>query len=249
MKLLDQKRIRQFIKSSVLVLAILFSISAISFNTKANSGLKYYILKGENKQNENMLVLLHGMNSNTEIWNEFISSVDEKTLLVVIQAPFKTTTGIYRWYDIDVTQKPFISDLAQMIESTHKVAGLVNELKAKYEITDDKVVMAGFSQGAIMSINYALTNPNSIAGFGVFSGMLPDTIDSRISNEIEDLPIFITHGSQDKGIELELARKAESFLRGKNASVTMTIENAGHEITPKQFQDFISWIEGLKTNE
>lgn len=218
-----------------------FCLSFKTFELPNKKDLVYKILAGKNQKNEKLIILLHGMNSNTEMWNDFSKSVNEKTLLIAVEAPMVTKLNSYRWFDINITKKPFVSDIHQMTETTDRIKNLINQLKTKYKITTENTIVAGFSQGAILSLNLVLTTPNLIHGIGVFSGMLPDKIETRALKKIKGFPVFITHGSEDKGIELSHANMTKEFLKDKGAKVKMTIEKSRHVVTSKQFDDFINW--------
>ena len=246
MKVLCKNNCKQFLSISTIALIVFLSCSFVKSAVKLDTDLKYYVLKGEKNDNKQLMIFLHGMDNNPEMWKKFISNIDDHTLVIAVEAPYKMDTAKYRWYDIDITKKPFVSDNSQMIESTNKVKKLIAELKSKYNIQNNKVIISGFSQGAIVSLNYAFTFPSSIQGVGIFSGMLPDNIDNRIiPNEIEDVSFFITHGSMDKGIDISHAKKTKLFIQGKNEKIKMVETNGGHEITASQFQEFITWSENL----
>lgn len=223
----------------------LFCLSLKPVDLPNNTDLVYKILSGENQQNDQLIIVLHGMNSNTAMWNHFVNHVPNTTLLIAVEAPIKTKKDAYRWYDIDVSKKPFISNVEQMTQTTSRLNDLITLLKAKYKIKTKNTILAGFSQGAILSINLALTNQNLIHGIGVFSGMLPYHIESRALKKIKKMPVFIAHGSEDKGIAYSHAKKTMEFLTDKGAKVNITIEKSGHVITDKQFHDFLLWAKKL----
>jgi len=235
-----------FLNFGILTLVTFLSLSFITCDIESETDLTYTILKGDNQQNKQLLILLHGMNSNTEIWNDFTKSVDNKTLMVAVEAPIKTEINSYRWYDIDVSKKPFKSDVNQMVKSTNRIKDLIVKLKIQHKIETGNIIIAGFSQGAILSLNLGLSHPELVSGIGIFSGMLPEKIEERMSKDIKDLPVFLTHGSEDKGIDFSLAEKTNSFLKNKSANVKMTVEKSGHTISDKQFQDFINWSKTIE---
>lgn len=88
-----------------------FCLSFKPFEATNKKELIYKVLAGENQQSSKLIILLHGMNSNTEMWEKFSKSVDEKTLLVAVEAPMMTKLNSYRWFNIDISKKPFISDI------------------------------------------------------------------------------------------------------------------------------------------
>ena len=189
------------------------------------------------------------MNSNTEIWDEFAPLVPENTLMIAVEAPLKTDVNKYRWYDINVSKKPFVSNVDQMIKTIARLLKFIDNLKLQYNFDSKNVVLAGFSQGAILSLNVALSNPDSVNFVGVFSGMLPGKIEDRTTNNTNELSVFLTHGSLDKGIDISDAKKIKSFLDQKNINVKMTVEEIDHSITAKQFQDFINWYKAKNLSE
>ncbi|GAA4113369.1 alpha/beta fold hydrolase [Aquimarina addita] len=220
-------------------------LSTFSFATcvSESPALNYKILKGEHHVNDQLLILLHGMNSNTDMWNDFVKYIPKKTLVIAIEAPFTSKKNAYRWYDIDVTKKPYLSDVVQMDESTRKIEYFITTIQSKHKISTEKIAIAGFSQGAILSLNLALTNPEVVNFIGIFSGMLPDTMDTRISDTCSKLSFFITHGTQDKGIDIRLAEKMQVFLKENDIKVHMRVKDTGHTITDNQFKEFIHWWE------
>ncbi|MET0290369.1 MAG: phospholipase, partial [Pseudoxanthomonas sp.] len=66
-------------------------------------------------------------------------------------------------------------------------------------IAPAKTLVAGFSQGGIMSASVALTSPGSVAGFGILSGRILPEFEPRIPQDIamHDLHALILHGRHD----------------------------------------------------
>ena len=75
----------------------------------------------------------------------------------------------------------------------------MGELTRSYNVDPNRVFLMGFSQGCIMSLAAALTDPRRFAGVVGMSGrMLPGVV-SKIAppNQLAGLPIMIVHGTED----------------------------------------------------
>ncbi|BGP13013.1 hypothetical protein JCM10213v2_000930 [Rhodosporidiobolus nylandii] len=79
-----------------------------------------------------------------------------------------------------------------------------------------RIVLAGFSQGAVVTLLAGLTHPYQLAGLVVFSGLLPLREDmSRLISDLDgrrDLPVFWGHGCEDPYLLFTDALTSASLL-------------------------------------
>jgi len=59
-----------------------------------------------------------------------------------------------------------------LVDAREQVSRLLDELKARYSITDGQLVLGGFSQGAMLSLDVALHRDTPPAGLALMSGTL-----------------------------------------------------------------------------
>lgn len=105
-------------------------------------------------------------------------------------------------------------DLAAAQQSRQRLAGFITELQAKYAAPAAKTVIAGFSQGGIMSASIGLIQPELVAGFGILSGrILPETEPQLASRTaLASIHAFIGHGRHDTKLTVDWAHRADAWL-------------------------------------
>ena len=139
------------------------------------------IIEPDNKENiDNAIILLHGYGGDgqdismlTLGWKRFLKNTvflcpDGRESCVV------NPTG-YQWFDLSREDPKYILEESKKAEVI--LLKFLEEVKKKYNLKSSKIILSGFSQGCMMSINLGLIsseNYNCIIGF---SGKIIDKID------------------------------------------------------------------------
>lgn len=107
----------------------------------------------------------------------------------------------------------------------------ITELTAKYPTT--RLVLSGFSQGGMMSLDAGLRADGSVAAIVAMSGGLfePDLPDLR---PLAGLPVLITHGSSDEVVHVNYARRARRVLEEAGLDVEYHEYPMGHQVIPEE---------------
>jgi phospholipase/carboxylesterase len=86
--------------------------------------------------------------------------------------------------------------------------------EAERGIPASRVVLAGFSQGGVMSLHVGLRYPKKLAGMMVLSGYLPlaQRVAKERSAENGSAPIFMGHGREDPVIPIAAAKSSRLHL-------------------------------------
>ena len=81
-------------------------------------------------------------------------------------------------------------------------------------IPTSRILLAGFSQGAAMTLTTGLRHPSRLAGLIVLSGYLPlaGQLATERNEANHDVPIFMAHGSDDPVVRLERALASRDAL-------------------------------------
>ena len=81
-------------------------------------------------------------------------------------------------------------------------------------IPASRILLAGFSQGAAMTLMTGLRQPSRLAGLIALSGYLP--LSDKLATEAHainrDVPIFMAHGSYDPVVRIERALQSRDAL-------------------------------------
>ena len=134
----------------------------------------------------------------------------------------------FEWFNL---MNPDIKNVDLELESS--VLKLTKFIDAKLKdlsLDYSKLFLVGFSQGTMMSLHYALTNPNKIAGVIGYSGKIYDP--SILENNIKSRPpIFLMHGDDDNIVPLEDMMEAKNFLTKNKVDLkTKIFKGCGHSI-------------------
>ena len=134
----------------------------------------------------------------------------------------------YQWFDLRNDDPNFILD--ESLKAEKKLNKFLDEIKNEYKIDNDKIILSGFSQGCMMSINVGLTSEkpyNCILGF---SGKIINlnNLKTRRKNSTNTLLI---HGDLDDIVSPTHLLEAKDFFLRENINVeTHLIKNCGHHI-------------------
>ena len=151
---------------------------------------------------------------------------------------------MHAWYDI-VSQR---IDAQQDAEGIHASAKQIekwiqHELEAG--IPADKIVIAGFSQGAVMSLQIGLRYPQQLAGIMVLSGYLPlaETFEKEKSEANAHTPVFMAHGTEDPLIPLMLAEKSRETLQATGYSIEWHQYPMQHGVSQDEIKAISAWLQ------
>jgi phospholipase/carboxylesterase len=124
------------------------------------------------------------------------------------------------------------------------LSGFLDELVETYRVNDRCVYLAGFSQGAMMSLALALTRPEKIAGVVAMSGRFPSQVLEHQPNPrtLERMPFLVTHGIYDPVLPVEQGRAIRKSLEALLVDLTYREYPMGHEVSIDSLRDVSAWL-------
>ncbi|WP_024302429.1 alpha/beta hydrolase [Pseudogulbenkiania sp. MAI-1] len=191
-----------------------------------------------------LLLLLHGVGGNEMQLAALGQLLDARTKVVLVRAPLEFGPGQFGWFQVSFgPQGPSIHP-AQAETSRQQLGQLVACLQSASGIDPAHTVMAGFSQGGIMSAGLALTEPQQLGGFGLLSGRILPEIAPQIGTPeaLARLAGFVAHGEFDDKLPLAWAERASARLTQLGVPHQLNIYPAGHQLTPDMAHDFVTWL-------
>jgi phospholipase/carboxylesterase len=182
------------------------------------------------------LVLLHGRGADERDLFPLLDLLDpERRLLGVTPGgPHHLPPGGRHWYALGGIPTP---DPATFAVTAPRLAAFLDDLP----VPIDRVVLGGFSQGAVMSYAMSLGpgRPRP-AGLVAMSGFLPRVEDWPLQPErLRGVPVGLAHGSLDPVIPSQFAAEAEATLTAAGADVLRLSSPVPHMVDPE-------WIEPLR---
>lgn len=184
-----------------------------------------------------VLVMLHGRGADENDLFGFSRDLDSRLSIYSLRAPFEYEWGGYTWFhlfdDGTVDETSFEQSKDQILE-------FLTTLRSQ------KIILFGFSMGAILSYALALTDPEQYSGIACLSGFAPLQLEKQYKlSELHNLQIFISHGINDPIIPITSARTTQHLLESTAARLHYHEYPMGHEISPQCFDDVKSWISSL----
>ena len=147
------------------------------------------------------------------------------------------------WYDIKTLTAEGRVDEAGLRESLARVGELIATERA-LGIAAERIVIAGFSQGAAVALHAALRHPEPLAGVLALSCYLPlqATLAAELSESNKRAPILMCHGQLDPVLPLALGVMACNWLRAAGYRVEWKEYPMQHQVCLPEIQDISAWL-------
>ncbi|HUS31497.1 MAG TPA: dienelactone hydrolase family protein [Kofleriaceae bacterium] len=120
-----------------------------------------------------------------------------------------------------------------LAEVRTQIDALLSALKDRYAVDDSKLVLGGFSQGAMLALDVALHRATAPAAVILMSGTLIAESEWRpLYAKLANTPILQSHGRADSLLPFMIAELLRDDLTAAGAKVEFIPFNGGHEIPP-----------------
>jgi len=192
-----------------------------------------------------VLVLLHGVGSDERDLLSLAPMLDPRLLVLSVRSPLRLEQGGYGWYRLAFTPRGPQIDEAQAAAGLETLAEFVRAVPAAYGAPPDRVFLAGFSQGAIMSLALLLTEPELVAGAALMSGRLLPAVRERIArpeSRLAGKPVVAVHGLYDQVLPISDGRAIREVLSSLPVELTYREFPMAHEISEESFAVVRDWL-------
>jgi phospholipase/carboxylesterase len=184
------------------------------------------------------LLLLHGVGSNEVNLASLAASLPADLEVLLLRGPLQVGPQGFAWYQVNFTSNgPSFNQ--EQAESSRQL--LLRFIKALPPLP---TVIAGFSQGGIMSSSVGVTEPELVKGFALLSGRMLREIDPRIAaaDRLKSVSAFIAHGLQDNVLPVDWAKEADAWLERIGVVHETHFYTMAHEIIAEELADFSAWL-------
>jgi phospholipase/carboxylesterase len=119
-----------------------------------------------------------------------------------------------------------------LAEAREKLEAVIATLEGSYGVRRDRLVIGGFSQGAMLSAEVALHAERPFAGIALLSGALVSTERwrSAAATSGPSIRAFMSHGRADPIIPFAVGEALRALLEQSGAQVDWVPHNGQHEI-------------------
>ena len=192
------------------------------------------IISSSDKQKpDNAVILCHGYGGDgkdisilASYWKHHLP----RTVFVCPDAPERCTvsqTG-FQWFDLmDQTNDEI---LTKSLVAEIKLNKLIDEVKEEYKLSADKIILCGFSQGCMISLQTGLKREDKINSIIGYSGKIIDI--NHIEKNYKSKPnVILMHGDKDEVVPVSFLLEAKDLFNRINYKIqTKIFKNCEHRI-------------------
>ncbi len=226
----------------------------ISTNTMA--GLLTLLLENPRVKSPWLLCLFHGYGASAENLLGLVERLDlpDHIHVALPNAPLERFPGehtnTFAWWEIHLDGlierrfsalnkegpkglEPFYNDSPLGLPPLRiQMSEWLEKLRKHYHLPWERIILGGFSQGAMLATDMILHLPNPIAGVCLFSGALLNRPywETRI-NQTHPIPRFQSHGIYDPILPFEMGEALHRFLNHMNIQGEFLPFPGVHEIS------------------
>ena len=207
--------------------------------------LKYLELKNLSDKCSKLVFILHGYGADANdlvsvatYWQRFLP----ETYFCLPNAPniCQINPNGFEWFDLmQINEEKIIEE---SLISLKKLESLIDKKLELLNLKLEDLFMVGFSQGTMVSIQYAIRQQKEIAGVLGYSGKI---FNYDLFNEQQKSKpkIKFLHGNIDEIVPVEEMYKAVDFLKIKKFNVDFRVyDNLKHAISPAGLSDGLNFI-------
>lgn len=200
------------------------------------------------------VIWLHGLGADGHDFEPIVPELDLDGLdmrFVFPHAPVRPVTlnggmPMRAWFDILNLDRDGQVDEPGIRASADQVEALIGR-ENRRGIPDQRIVLAGFSQGGAIALHLGLRRPSALAGIMALSTYMPlaRTLAAEASEVAKDIPMFMAHGRQDPVLPVGLGELARDRLLERGHAVQWRSYDMPHAVCNEEIQDIGVWLRSL----
>lgn len=197
------------------------------------------------------VIWMHGLGADGNDFVPIVQTLDLSAIPIRFlfpHAPLQPVTingghVMRAWYDIRNTDFDAREDEDGLYRSQRGIVALIKRENQR-GIPSDRIVLAGFSQGAVMALQTGLRHSEKLAGILALSGYLAlaEKLDQEATTANQNTPIFMAHGSRDPVVPISLAQISLEHLQKRNYTVEWHEYPIEHTVSEQELADISNWL-------
>jgi phospholipase/carboxylesterase len=184
----------------------------------------------ETREVKQLFILLHGVGARPSNLMPLATKIraaypDSAILIPEGITPFDGVGIGRQWFSVkEVTEE---NRVARVIAAMPFFYDLIHRAQDRFNVLQPDTALIGFSQGAIMALEYSVRHDGNVGRVLAFSGRF-----AKLPEKAPELTtLHLLHGEDDRVIPVEHAHAAYKRLADLNGDVTLDIASAvGHDI-------------------
>lgn len=148
------------------------------------------------------------------------------------------------WYDIKTMDLTNRADEAGVRQSADAVKALLDKLISE-GIPSEQIMLAGFSQGGVITLHLLPRLPYKLAGFMALSTYIacPEKLATEQLSHNKTTPVFIAHGTQDPVVPLTAGQQAFHTYKAAGFNVSWRDYRMPHSVCAQEIDEISRFIQ------
>ncbi|UXV17478.1 dienelactone hydrolase family protein [Pseudomonas fluorescens] len=233
-------------KLFALALTLMAGVAHADATLHTDLPLAYLEQTQSDSRNQPLVIFLHGFGSNEEDLFGIKDALPSSWTYLSARAPMPVDPNGYRWFTKTSGDGDYNGETADLQRSARLIEDFVGKATAKYHTQSDRVFLVGFSQGAIMSYEVGLRQPELVRGIAALSGSVLPVLKAELkpNESLGKLAIFIGHGTLDQALPYVSATRANEVLVGLGLKPEFHgYPGMPHTVSEAEVQDLKAWLE------
>ena len=213
--------------------------------------LKFYEYGSFDTNPQLLIIMMHGYGGNKEdfayIAQFWLKNYVPKAHIICPDGPYLCEEyqqeNSRQWFSLRSKDNKFLINEVENVLPI--VSAFIKEQRERLRPQEDRVILVGFSQGAMLSLYTGLYGEQQVLGVLGYSGWLNRSEESTL---IKNKPnILLVHGENDNVVPCDICcKQVEAFLLSKNLHVESFVESdLQHEISANGIKKGGEFIRGV----
>lgn len=206
---------------------------------------------------QNLLIFLHGYNGSIadhQYAIEWLQKYLRQTVLIMPEAPEicdknpdkKQWFGMLKYDAENARANPetpiekifeiYNAAAAEVSANAGRLNNFISAMQKQFGFSDSQTYLAGFSQGAMLTIYTALTRNAPLAGGFVLSGLVAG--EKLLAQSIKSRPpLYLFHGKDDLKVQYKTLETTQKWLQNHQVAIqTQTYADLAHRMNEAEMQ-------------
>lgn len=180
-----------------------------------------------------LMLMVHGWTGDENSMNVFQRGLPGDYVIISPRGYIEAGEGGYGWAP---HREGLDAELKSFQEPAKKIYDILEHWKELTQVENTPITMMGFSQGAALTLAFALLYPTAVEKIISVAGFLPYLpADFYFSPKIKNLNIFIAHGIKDPTVDIARAYQARDIFQAAGAAVRFCEGATGHRLSANCF--------------
>jgi len=228
------------------LLVVFSSLAHAEVPLQSDLSLGYLAQASADTKDKPLVIFIHGYGSNEQDLFDIKDRLPADYTYLSLRAPLELEQGSYQWFHKRPDVSEYDGDTGDLKNSVSLITLFIQQATAKYQTEPDKVILIGFSQGAVMTYEIGLRHPEIVRGIAALSGKILPVLRSEVqaNDKLNKLSVFVGHGTADVRLPFKGATDAVSLLQRLSVKPEFhAYQGMGHTINDNEIADLDHWLE------